>query len=242
MTESNNEKIIRKVKGLLAIANDKKDDSEAQSALLMAQQLMVKYKIEKSQIDEFDRENGNEANMGSYVAVEPKKLKWFEKDLAVIISENFRVKMYYSVGYDKTKGIIFYGYEEDCQLAIEVYNLALHALNHYTKEHVELFYIYKGRYEERTAKLTNTIKNSYMKGFMSGLNESFVVQSEEMVQEYGLALLTPVEVEESFEEMTKGFSKARSYKRPSDFDADSFKQGFEDGKQIDSTPKTKLEG
>lgn len=241
MTETNNEKIVRKIKGLLAIANDNKDDSEARSALLMAQKLMVKHKIEKAQIDQFNKENSSEVGMKSHTAVSPKKLKWYERDLAIVIAENFRVKVYYSVGYSGKRGIQFFGYDDDCQLAIEVYNLALHALIHYSKEYVKEFYIFKGRYMERTLELTNKVKDSYIKGFISGLNESFIVQADEINEEYGLTLLTPVEVEEQYDLMSKGFKKAKNYKRPNSFDSDSYEKGYEDGKQHESTPRTKIE-
>jgi len=40
-----NESIIKKIKGLLAIADDAKNDEESQSAFLLAQKLMIKHDI-----------------------------------------------------------------------------------------------------------------------------------------------------------------------------------------------------
>ncbi|QAW06651.1 DUF2786 domain-containing protein (plasmid) [Bacillus subtilis] len=49
MIKSRNEAIIKKVKGLLAIANDNKNDEESQSAFLLAQKLMIKHDISVSE-------------------------------------------------------------------------------------------------------------------------------------------------------------------------------------------------
>ncbi len=45
MTSTRNESIIKKIRGLLAIANDNKSDEESQSAFLLAQKLMIKHDI-----------------------------------------------------------------------------------------------------------------------------------------------------------------------------------------------------
>ena len=67
--EINNEKlegIIRKVKGLLALAEDNKNEDEAQSAFTMAQKLMIKYNIELSQVQELTKENVNKREVTAY--------------------------------------------------------------------------------------------------------------------------------------------------------------------------------
>lgn len=51
MSEVNNA-ILKKVKGLLAIANDAGNDNESQSALLMAQRLMLKHGIGMKDLNE----------------------------------------------------------------------------------------------------------------------------------------------------------------------------------------------
>lgn len=46
--ETEQNKIIEKVRRLLALANDAPDDEEGQNAFLMAQRLMIKHKVERS--------------------------------------------------------------------------------------------------------------------------------------------------------------------------------------------------
>ena len=109
MTEDQ-EKMIEKIKGLIAISQDKDDDAEGQSAFLLAQKLMVKYKIERA-----DLEAQEEALRISDFAITPyKKLFWWEKQLACVIADNFRVRCYIRsekrVGDAMKKScVVFYG-------------------------------------------------------------------------------------------------------------------------------------
>lgn len=47
---SKNEKIIRKIQGLLKIAEDERNDEECQAAFLLAQKLMIQYQILQTEI------------------------------------------------------------------------------------------------------------------------------------------------------------------------------------------------
>ncbi|HAP3793174.1 TPA: DUF2786 domain-containing protein, partial [Enterococcus faecalis] len=47
-----NKKIIKKIKGLLAISRDQKNDEESQSAFILAQKLMIQYNIDKNEVEE----------------------------------------------------------------------------------------------------------------------------------------------------------------------------------------------
>lgn len=47
---SRNEKIIRKIQGLLKIAEDERNDEECQAAFLLAQKLMIQYQISQAEI------------------------------------------------------------------------------------------------------------------------------------------------------------------------------------------------
>ncbi|HAP8348804.1 TPA: DUF2786 domain-containing protein, partial [Enterococcus faecium] len=55
MEDKKYSKIIKKIKGLLAIAKDENQDEESQSAFVLAQRLMLQYKIDKN--DVFDTED-----------------------------------------------------------------------------------------------------------------------------------------------------------------------------------------
>ncbi|RKJ45999.1 DUF2786 domain-containing protein, partial [Butyricicoccus sp. 1XD8-22] len=46
-----NDSIIKKIRGLLAIANDEKNDEESQTAFILAQKLMIKHNIVMGDIE-----------------------------------------------------------------------------------------------------------------------------------------------------------------------------------------------
>lgn len=228
------ESIIRKVKGLLAVAEDNANEDEAQSAFLMAQQLMIKYNIEIKEIEGTSDELVIEKGQGTAY----KTLQWYERLLASIISENFRVKNYLSGIRDKgrtKRAIMFLGAEKDVQLAKEMYILAYAALDFYTKRHVETYY--SEQEVKRNLKLTNQIKKSYMAGFLVGLKNRFEEQRADLQKEYGLMILTPKEVEDAYASMLEG-SRPVKYKAPNISRDLSYEQGYKDGTSIDYTKTT----
>ncbi|EAD4041587.1 DUF2786 domain-containing protein, partial [Listeria monocytogenes] len=119
-----NEKIIRKVKRLLALAKENKSDEEGQSAFMLAQRLMLENDIDAAEIG--DNEDVSDFITENNVTIY-KRLFWWEKRLARIIADNFRVKMFYDMKEDSgeiTKSAItFYGLDKDLVLAKEMYLL-----------------------------------------------------------------------------------------------------------------------
>ncbi|WP_431818831.1 DUF2786 domain-containing protein [Bacillus pumilus] len=233
-----NESIIKKIKGLLAIADDSKNDEESQSAFLLAQKLMIKHDIQQSDVE--TRDEKQEIIKGQAVAY--KKLFWWERQLAGIIANNFRVKFYYHnriLNDEKRRksSIIFFGFENDVNLAKEMYVLAYDAICKYSEKYVKNYY--KEVFAIRTTAKTNELKNSYMLGFLTGLNEKFDIQVREMEQEFGLMVITPKEVSEAYNDLAKSFSgKAKPTKIPSIGEVEAYHRGRRDGEQIDYLKQT----
>ncbi|GIN71271.1 hypothetical protein J14TS2_17460 [Bacillus sp. J14TS2] len=238
--ENRNDAIINKIKGLLAIASDQQNDEESQSAFIMAQKLMIKYDISSGEIEE-DKESDSvlEGKVTVY-----KTLYWWERKLARIISENFRVRFFYNnkvlKGESKTKrAITFLGYEKDVQLAKEMYVLAYDVITFYSKVFIENHY--KKSSDYRSRRNTAKLKNSYMRGFLYGLDEKFASQLEEMQQEYGLMVLLPKEVKGTYDEMFKG-KKGLSFNIPPIEEIEAYQEGYQDGNRVDYTKSTLGEG
>lgn len=235
-----NENIIKKIKGLLALANDHKNDEESQTAFIMAQKLMIKYDISSSEVEE--QQEGNSILEGKVTVY--KTLYWWERKLAQIIAKNFRVTFFYNnkilKGESKTKrAITFLGFESDVALAKEMYILAYDVLTFYANDFVKNHYVDSGNYRSRG--YTTDLKNSYMRGFLDGINEKFEVQVKEMKQEYGLMVLVPAEVQQKHDEMFKG-KKGLSFKIPRIEEVAAYHQGHEDGVSVDYTKSTLDEG
>lgn len=231
-----NENIINKIKGLFAIANDHKNDGECQTAFVMAQKLMAKYDISSSEIE--DQDSNSDVSEGQVTAY--KTLFWWERKLANIISENFRVTWYYNnkkmKGESKKKrAIVFMGFKNDIALAKEMYLLAYEVLSFYATQFVDEYY--KDNYLLGERSLITELKNSYMRGFLDGLNEKSKEQVEEMEQEYGLMVLLPAEVKQAYDEMFKG-RKGLTFKLPNIEEVEAYQRGFYDGNKVDYTKST----
>lgn len=234
--ETINEAIIKKIKGLLAIANDHKDDEESQSAFLLAQKLMIKYNISMATVEE----TTGKINIQKGQATAFKKLFWWERKLALIISDNFRVKTYINWKrlnneVQRKSAIMFFGFEQDVELAKEMYILAYDSLQFYSNRFVEGYYQNRN---VRSHKITARVKDSYMRGFLEGLDNKFKEQVEQMQQEYGLILLVPKEVEESYTEFSQDFGKGASWRIPPVGEIEAYHEGFSAAKSIDYTKST----
>ena len=93
-----NKKIIKKIKGLLAIFKDQKNDEESQSAFVLAKKLMIQYNIDKNEVEQLSIDSENDV-IGEESVTIYKRLYWWERQLALIISENFRVKNFLNNNY-----------------------------------------------------------------------------------------------------------------------------------------------
>lgn len=229
--------IIRKVKGLLATAADNANENEAQAAFVMAQKMMIKYNIEQSEIEE-DNADGVKVVKGQASA--HKTLRWYERYIVSLVSNNFRVKAYYncqrwSNERRMKESVMFYGLESDVQIAKEVYVLMVDALEYYTKLYIDKYYEEFELPRDRTH--TSKLKNSYMNGFIQGMSYQFSKQREELEQEYGLVLVTPAIVEESYRELSTTFEEAGELNIPTIEEMEAFANGVIDGSKLDYKQK-----
>ena len=99
-------KIIEKIQNLLELAYDAPNDEEGQTALLMAQKLMVKHNVSMSDIEV---QQANQA-IGETIGTEEYRLPRWQVKLAAILGENFRCQTLRR--RDRAKGvtqIIFFG-------------------------------------------------------------------------------------------------------------------------------------
>lgn len=236
MSDSN-KKILKKIKGLLAIAKDSKgsSDEESQSAFLLAQRLMVENDISKNELIDSIEDVGS---IGEESVTVYKKLFWWERELGEIISKNFKVKCFYSHKKTKYKSkIVFYGFGSDLELAKEMYLLAYEVLLFHTKIYIETFYEENGDIYERSRYMTESIKSSYIRGFLSGLNSRFSEQAAVLSKQYDLMVLVPKEVETSYAEYSADFGKI-SIETPPIKISDAYLTGETQARKVDFTRRT----
>lgn len=231
-----NQKIIKTIKRLLALANDNKNDEEGQAAFLKAQKLMLMNRISSEELGEIvEEEEIDECSVTIY-----KKLFWWERNLGSIIAKNFRVKMYYDDkllrGNTQIKSkIVFYGLEKDLELAQEMFILAYDAVLVYAKEYINQYYEQGDR---RYRYITESLKASYIRGFLEGLEDAFNKQISELRGCYEVLVLVPKKVEDAFKDYSSKFG-LYTVSKPDIESGHAYATGKEDGKKMDFT-KSKL--
>lgn len=223
---SQNEKILQKIRNLLSLAEDGGNDEESQTALLMAQKLMLKYKISQNELSETGENKIVTKSLSVY-----KRIYWWEKILVRIIAKNFRVMFYVQSSQFAHKKkvqrkLVYMGYPEDVELAIELFHLAAQSMKHYAAEHIKELDI------DRQQALE--IRRSYYTGFMDGLKSKFKAQREALLKEdekYALVIHTPQEVIDEFNKEITGSLKFRPKQSRSDMAA--YQNGYQKGNHLE---------
>ncbi|MEY8463403.1 DUF2786 domain-containing protein [Streptococcus merionis] len=219
-------KIIFKVQNLLELAYDAPNDEEGQTALLMAQKLMVKHKLSMSDLKTYQKTD----YIGETVGHWEYRMAWWKEKLAAILGENFRCKTIRKrLHKEGVTQMIFFGYEKDAELCTKVYEGALLYLEYRLK-----------RLVPTVSKVCwKDYKNSYLLGFLDGLDQRFKnqVQSSE---EFALMVQVPAEVlEEKARRM--GNLKNRTVKvQLQEIDAEAFMEGLEQAKETKLIPEELL--
>ena len=223
MKYSANQKIINKVKGLLDIAKDSNQDEETQTALLLAQKLMVKYGIKKSSIQDQQR-------AVEYGVLERcRKFSVLKKFLANVIADNFKVLFVRTGSFYPNKHFQynFYGYSNDVELAKNIYFLAVKIIQYRTKKYLNNYYLKTGA--ARNRKLTAFLKRNYIYEFITGLE----TRLNDQTKKYDLMVKPDDEVIKRL-----GPTRSMDDKVSCNYKSKSFKKGFTDGYNTDLSQKS----
>lgn len=182
----NRDKILKKIENLLALAGNNPSENEAIAAALKAQELMAKYNIELADIEGEKPKNNITEETYTPKANCHYVRKW-RYTLAQIIAKNFCCKTY-CINRDT---IVFYGYEKDAKIAVEVFKFLFETGNKLANR-----YYLKCKKE---GKNTKGVLNTYLVGFCDGIKEVLDKQCT------ALMIVVPKEVEEAYTERSKGF-------------------------------------
>lgn len=200
------DKIVEKIKKLLALAGNNPSEQEAQAAYAKAQALMAQYSIELSE------ESGEEVEIVAMPCVHSGN-EGYRKPLAVVIADNFRVKVFMS-----GNTVMFFGAKMDVEIAVEVFN---HAYRHSHNRGIKMLVSAR-----KAGEPTKGITNSYWSGFIAGLKAILDEQCK------ALMIVTPREVEDAWEEKVKGMKKGSGGQRFSKgVDYGAYLKGYEDGQE-----------
>ena len=188
MNEQEN-KVIDKIEKLLALAGSD-NENEAKAAMVKAQELMAKYEIDRERV----QGKGHEERPVIYLSGGPFKDEWVNM-VATVIAENFRCRCI-TASMSGTGGsfrIRFYGYEEDAEICINIFNYAVKVVR-------KRFVTLRAIYAEAGRDFRRNEKMNYIAGFCQGLDRNFEEQKKQS-QSFALALVTPEAVDRYVNEL-----------------------------------------
>lgn len=212
MTDMN--KMLEKVRKLLALAGNNPSEEEAQAADLKAQELIARYNLDMSQ-------DVGETVVYKLLAATHSNNEGYRKQLACIIAENFRCKPIMMGNI-----VNFFGRELDVEACVQTYNY-LYRVSHNIGLKLE-------RQARKEGRSTKGVANSYWTGFMVGIKDALGEQSK------ALAIVVPEDVKEKFSERFTNLRKSSGGMRQTGYDGEAFHKGREDGKA--SFGRRQLEG
>ena len=224
------QKIIDRIKKLLALAKDNVNAAEATAAALKAQKLIAEYDVSKVDLYGEKRDEITEV----YNEHNIKNNPW-GKRLAWAIADNFRCrwythyegsKSYWTGRTTKTsENVVFMGYETDAQAAKvtydRLYEIGLKLANRECRLARERYGTAQG------------VKNSFLLGYVDGIRKELEKQCEALV------LVRPKAVDDYANERTRGFAKGSSTVRNA-YDNGSYNSGKRAGR--DSVRSARLGG
>lgn len=213
------EEILEKIKGLLALGDASRNNSEeeAKAAMLKAQELMAKYDISAEEV-----ESNEDEEQYSHEECEHKWDAAYRFPLANVLAKNFRCMV-----YARGKKIVFMGHPSDAKICKATFEFAYQFIMKQGNA------VYNKRYA--MGYPTKGVFNSYAHGFIVGLQEAFDAQCQ------ALAIVTPKDVIEEFENISQGWqAKKRKNIGEDATDAGVWYQGRKDGKKF--MDKEKLPG
>lgn len=140
MTEKNvDEKILGKIQKALKTAalNSGATPEEAETAMMMAQRMMVKHGITMEDVEGADPERlAKKVVIHGYGSPVERKV-WWKGQLARIIADNFRCVSYFNSWPNGKVQLRFLGVKEDVEIAIEVFTYACNVVEHHAKQYLK---------------------------------------------------------------------------------------------------------
>lgn len=221
ITDKERESAVRKIQKALALASNNPSIQEAETALLKAQELMVKYGIASSEV-------GNTVSekevIEGYVVDTYEDIEWWHREIADVIANNFKCYFFTRSIKDgrKTKyKMVFLGLKEDVEICKELYGFIETSLSYYSQQYVTLKKI-------KVTAQKKMVKNDYIRGFIKGLDDKFKEQVDR--NGWGLVLVKDALVTQKYDTYNLKTVNTK-YKHAGDQDA--VNAGYERGKSLE---------
>ena len=224
------EGIINKVKKLLALSNGTCYEEEAQSAMLKAQEILLKEGLTMSQVD-MASDNDGPVVITKTVAEKTSIAPEWKFDIGGPICKNFRVTLIKQRSYSQrgrsVNHLLLVGLEEDVLVCEVVLEFAFKSFEKTFKIFADDYYYTSGR--PRSTRMTVALKNDYTRGYANGLRTKF----REQVESKALVLVQNGLVKQYMKDEMNLGRPGEKYRHLSAGSQEAFGQGVRDGKSLD---------
>ena len=218
------ETILRRIQKLFALAGNNPNEAEVQSAMLKAQEMLLKHGLNMETVNGFHAQEDEDISIKEEALNQGgRRLFSWQVGIARLIAKNFKCKWFRWREYRDTN-IQFFGQAKDVDAAVETANF-IYAVA------PELWLSFYSKWQETPGNFTwnkqqtYALKNDYFEGFTEGLRDKFV----EQVQSKDLIIVIPDAVLDAYKERSKGFVNFRmSISKLNNVAARE--QGYKDGK------------
>lgn len=240
------QKVLNKVKMLLALAGNNPIAEEAQSAMMKAQALLAKAGLSMSDAELFDTKHTSQVvHEGATEYVD--NTEWWVKALAGVLADNFRCVAYVNTTPSGKSQVRFMGMKDDVALCKDVFSFAVRAMEYNAEQYLkrrkqrssweQFSFTYLLSQLQGSERGTEGQRNDYITGFIRGLDEKFREQVER--NNWGLVLVKNDIVLRAQEAMDLGSDNPEP--KTSEGDYEAFERGRKDGLAWDK-PKGEIEG
>lgn len=200
---SDTEKMVDRVRKLLALAGNNPSEEEAKLALMRANALIAKYNLDLSE------ETGEKVE---YVVLGAKHSnnEGYRTLLASVIAPSFRCKVLL-VG----NTVHFFGRKQDAEACVEIFNY-VYRVSHNIGLRLE-------RKARQEGKNTHGVANSYWRGFVAGISKELSDQCR------ALMVVVPEDVKDEFASRYQHCKPYSGGMRNTGYDDTAYTQGIQDG-------------
>ena len=213
--QPNREKLLDKITKLLALAGDKGNDNESQTAMLLAQKLMIDNSISIKEVGGFESEDERVPVTKTIWEEERINAVW-KSHLHRLIAQNYRCEAYFHGGHAS-----FVGFKEDTEVASLVFLYCLNIIKRGSRR-------IRKKYRD-DGKSTYGVQGDYVTGFLSGLRDRY---AEQVKQEgWGLILVTDPRVKQWMQDNCPG-TRTLHGRNARSFNQNIVDEGYKDGKNF----------
>ena len=213
--------VVEKIQKLLALAGEgNPEKEEAETALMKAQELLLKYNMKIEDVENVVAEE-EEVQSDTILSDATAKSYMWKAKIAAVACPNFRCSVLLTGRWQptnrKSKDLKIIGMSIDVSACLEVlrFTFAFYETS---------WQAFKKGVDSKCKAQTYAIKNDYLHGFLRGLDERFA----ENVKERALVLVRDAKVDEYLKaNATPGKTLPQGH---SDFNVDALAHGYVDGK------------